>query len=43
MSEEIVRTAGPSTTLPRNCNDGGDYEASGTYVTAYKFPSLLPK
>jgi hypothetical protein len=25
------------------CNDGGDYEASSTYRTAYRFPSLLPK
>jgi hypothetical protein len=36
--EILVRTA-----TPAKCNDGGDYEASGIYSTAYKFPSLLPK
>lgn len=36
--EILVRSA-----TPDKCNDGGDYEASGTYSNAYKFPSLLPK
>jgi hypothetical protein len=36
--EILIRTA-----TPAKCSDGGDYEASGTYSTAYKFPSLLPK
>ena len=36
--EILIRTA-----TPNKCSDGGDYEAEGTYSTAYKFPSLLPK